>query len=206
MTIGGHNGRHRDPSQTLYGGAYQASIIDATIRSQLAAAHAEALARIRAEETIKDTGVEFGETIGWRCWFANGGLLKSTYRESIWLPNEPMVSASDDIKQFRGIHAFKTLDQALSYYGSSNGVVTGRVAMWGKITEYSRGYVAQYAYPHSVDLICSGYRSPRADNKTLNEIRASYGLDLIPLRDIDKEMGATLRHRFVALMARTLRI
>lgn len=52
-----------------------------------------------------------------------------------------------------GIHAMKDPSR-LARTGRSTAVV-GRVAMWGRVLEHTRGYRAEFAYPSRLALVCS---------------------------------------------------
>jgi hypothetical protein len=52
-----------------------------------------------------------------------------------------------------GIHAMK--DPVRLARGSRLAGVIGRVAMWGRVIEHSKGWRAEFAYPSRIRLICS---------------------------------------------------
>lgn len=109
-------------------------------------------------------GVKLGEIGAWRCWGVAGPLLTSVSIGTIWEPGKPMEG---DPGTGAGVHAWKTLPQAMSYYGSAG--VVGKVALWGEVTEHADGYRAQYARITEL-FSCS------AGPEVLHQLRLTYGL------------------------------
>ncbi len=52
-----------------------------------------------------------------------------------------------------GIHAMK--DPARLARAGRSAAVVGRVAMWGRVIEHTKGYRAEFAYPSRLSLVCS---------------------------------------------------
>jgi hypothetical protein len=52
-----------------------------------------------------------------------------------------------------GIHAIK--DPARLARSGRSAAVVGRVAMWGRVIEHTKGYRAEFAYPSRLRLVCS---------------------------------------------------
>jgi hypothetical protein len=52
-----------------------------------------------------------------------------------------------------GIHAIK--DPARLARSGRTAAAVGRVAMWGRVIEHSKGYRAEFAYPSRMRLVCS---------------------------------------------------
>lgn len=154
------------------------------------------------EPEIENTGIEVGETIGWRCWrLADEGLLGSMAAQDLWLPDEPMKADKVQATYGTGVHAFKEFGQAwreYRYCGSQ--LIFGRVALWGEMVEFSKGYKGQFGRPFSFDVA-----SPRLSNREMNDLRALYGLEPKRYGQIDEGMPATWRERLVSLVARMLR-
>lgn len=98
-----------------------------------------------------------GHIEGVRQWIIRDGLLLSICSYFLW---EPWKAAESEIEKYysdeipspyvpTGIHAAKPEhDELLAYNGD---VITGRVALWGKVFIHEKGYRAQYAYPLSFD-------------------------------------------------------
>lgn len=116
--------------------------------------------------------------LGWRAWRLRrieGGLrIVPTTPRSAWEPRvaihatcsgshtrEYMVYNPELAATHRspepgctcGIHAIKDPGR-LARAGRSAAVV-GRVAMWGRVIEHTKGYRAEFAYPSRLRLVCS---------------------------------------------------
>jgi hypothetical protein len=95
-----------------------------------------------------------------------------------------------------GVHAMKDVRRITN--GRTRGAVVGRVAMWGRVIEHSKGWRAEFAYPSRLRLRC-GWRhgpfSPAPDPVGVVET----GDELIPLcRDHDGKLaGRRLGHEEV---------
>ena len=98
-----------------------------------------------------------GHIEGVRQWIIKDGLLQSICSEFLWEPWKAADSTGDlsrsesPLAEFfpSGIHATKPEhNELLTYVGR---VITGRVALWGKVFIHEKGYRAQYAYPLSFD-------------------------------------------------------
>lgn len=68
-----------------------------------------------------------------------------------------------------GVHAIK--DPARLARAGRSVAVVGRVAMWGRVIEHSKGYRAEFAYPSRLRLVCSWClfrgRLPAVPNRVL---------------------------------------
>jgi hypothetical protein len=116
--------------------------------------------------------------LGWRAWRlsrAEEGLrIVPTTPRSAWEPRvaihatcsgshtrEYMVYNPELAKFHRspepgctcGVHAIK--DPARLARSGRTAAVVGRVAMWGRVIEHTKGYRAEYAYPSRLRLACS---------------------------------------------------
>jgi len=116
--------------------------------------------------------------LGWRAWRLHrteGGLrIVPTTPRAAWEPRaavhatcsgahtrEYLVYNPELAAQHRspmpgctcGIHAMKDPSR-LARSGRATAVV-GRVAMWGRVIEHTRGYRAEFAYPSRMRLVCS---------------------------------------------------
>ncbi len=116
--------------------------------------------------------------LGWRAWRLQeleGGLrIVPTTPRSAWEPRvaihatcsgshtrEYMIFNPDLAKFHRspepgctcGIHALK--DPSRLARSGRTAAVVGRVAMWGRVVEHTKGYRAEFAYPSRLRLVCS---------------------------------------------------
>ena len=106
----------------------------------------------------------------WRVWRFAGGRLQSMYSILPWEPREAFkahcamrqvmpyfagVQRSPDARPLHdaphdpcrcGIYASKLETQAVAMRNLETHVL-GRVALWGKVIEYDKGYRAEFAYP-----------------------------------------------------------
>lgn len=117
--------------------------------------------------------------LGWRAWRlhrdpASGLRIVPSTPRAAWEPREP-VHASCSGSHTRlymvfnpelaashrapepgctcGIHAMK--DPARLARAGRSAAVVGRVAMWGRVIEHTKGYRAERAYPSRLALVCS---------------------------------------------------
>lgn len=102
-----------------------------------------------------------GYLVGIRQWRFHG-LLLSICTDYLW---GPWKAAEGDVATIEyavsvihgmGIYAVKQEHGELLGYEQAVGsikepIVTGRVALWGRVAEHEKGYRAQYAYPISLD-------------------------------------------------------
>lgn len=102
--------------------------------------------------SIEDAGIRTGEIIAYRAWAINSrGLLASMYAKYVWAPKT--IERADNLN-WHGLHAFKTMEQAVRHYkcyGVWGWVVFGTVELWGEVIEHHRGYRAEYAAIVSLD-------------------------------------------------------
>lgn len=116
--------------------------------------------------------------LGWRAWRLHrteaGLRIVPTTPRSVWEPRvaihatcsgahtrEYLVYNPELVAQHRspmpgctcGIHAIK--DPARLSRAGRTAAVVGRVAMWGRVIEHSKGYRAELAYPSRLRLVCS---------------------------------------------------
>lgn len=122
----------------------------------------------------ENAGITVGEIIAWRSWKVKNGLLTSMYADQhVWAPHEPITGNPSQKGAHHpvGVHAFKSEKAALEYampyrtreltYNQHSmqtrvrevvPVVIGRVALWGEVIEHEKGYRAEYAKVHSLDV------------------------------------------------------
>ncbi len=116
--------------------------------------------------------------LGWRAWRLHrmdaGLRIVPTTPRSAWEPRvaihatcsgshtrEYMVYNPELAKFHRspepgctcGVHAIK--DPARLARSGRTAAVVGRVAMWGRVIEHTKGYRAEFAYPSRLRLVCS---------------------------------------------------
>lgn len=98
----------------------------------------------------------FGEITAFRVWrVTSAGLLRSTYKDTIWNPKEVLKShVKPGDRSADGIHGWKSLFEAINYaqeLNSSSKIAVGRVHLWGDVVEHKRGYRAEYAKIIGID-------------------------------------------------------
>jgi hypothetical protein len=104
------------------------------------------------------------EIEGWRAWSVverdGGYVLSSLTRAETWTPGEPFVATCSrkrhDAPGRRcscGVYAASDPGE-LAGLGRIAGAAVGRVSLWGRLVEHSRGYRAAAAYPTRVRLVC----------------------------------------------------
>jgi hypothetical protein len=137
------------------------------------------------ESPPEDAGIRVGEIEAWRAWIrtTNDGLLHSVTMGDVWLPNEPFEASGVD--RMLGVYAFKTMTQARAVFGPSYNetiYAIGRVALWGEVWEFDKGWHAEFARILSLD-----WPMPRKSrwrkrwlSDPLADIRATYNLPLPP--------------------------
>jgi len=87
--------------------------------------------------------------IGLRQWKCEG-LLLSVVADYYWKPWKAAEADIDELQTedaVKGINAAKEEHEELLDYDSTGSIITGKVALWGKVIEHEKGYRAQYAYP-----------------------------------------------------------
>lgn len=138
----------------------------------------------KPKEVFKNTGIRVGEILGWRGWRAQDGFLRSTAKECIWSPSEPMRAVDKtDGNSFSvgeyGLYAFKTESEFLTFfwkeYKSTEGIfLYGKVHLWGHIFEHELGYRAEFAKVLSLQAVL---KPPKNRSKVglLREFRQTYG-------------------------------
>lgn len=90
-----------------------------------------------------------GHVTGYRAWtFVEPGFLKSVSADFVWPPGPEgryfdymnrEINLADDI---RGCFAFYDYNRLDHDFG-----MTGKIAGWGRVIKYERGFRAQFAYP-----------------------------------------------------------
>lgn len=112
--------------------------------------------------------IQTGEIIAWRAWKVQHGLLTSMYVDQhIWPPHEPITgdlkAKGNSSSGQLGVHGFKTQKAALEYASDAYkrplydapapfSFIVGRVYLWGEVIEHEKGYRAEYAKVHSLDV------------------------------------------------------
>lgn len=137
--------------------------------------------------------------IAWRAWMVvrdkvtGGPRLRSITFETGWPEREPLIatcgkSQSQNLRRHHrcpslacgcGIHAVKTEEQAHEWLGmgatSAQLVarVIGTVTLWGRVLCYTKGYLAEKAYPKRVILPASA-----ADAELVAWLSEGFGVEL----------------------------
>lgn len=75
-----------------------------------------------------------------------------------------------------GVHALKDVARLLRSWARA--AVVGRIAMWGRVLEHTRGYRAQFAYPSRLRLVCWWCRGPGGRAEPVGV--GTDGRDLLP--------------------------
>ena len=197
--IGGiSNGRYWSSSSQVYGSPAQFTAAQQHARTAITAAQQQALFQALTGETwtespVKDAGIRVGEIIGWRCWKVLSGWLYSwTNDECEWEPGEYVEAHEIGPRVGQGVHAFKTRRAALAYtVNSATPWAVGRVALWGQIYEFEKGWHGEFAKVHSLDIAFERAQ-PRAKwwhrfkkpgtppLTTVEQLRQTYGLSEAP--------------------------
>ena len=154
--------------------------------------------RARPEPAIESAGIRSGEIIAWRAWrlcaVDKKLMLKSMAMDCLWMPGATMtinsVLEQCGIEQDRwervppstgaGIHAFKTLDQAVSNYGGYHRTVYGTVALWGEVIEHTGGYRAEFARLNTIDHI---------DGQAIHDLGLGEGAEPVLLEALRENYG-----------------
>jgi len=120
--------------------------------------------------------------IAYRIWHINGdSKLYPLTRYEPWeygniVETDEIPTIESSCRQ-RGIHAWKNMGDLIEYLNPNRYPVIhiiGRVALWGKIVEHQFGYRAQFAYPHSLDMILP-QKPPLINYKRIeNSLRDNY--------------------------------
>lgn len=140
----------------------------------------------RSRPPIEDAGIRAGEIIAYRAWMWSRGLLRSMAANFAWIPGE--IVGGDPIKAGLGVHAFKTLGDAVGQYGGfandTNAVVFGTVALWGDVIEHEKGYRAEFGAVRSIVMVWpSDEESPKwkfwkKPRRVLRDVRRTYGVEI----------------------------
>src|SRR3989344_2375981 len=122
-----------------------------------------------------NTPLSISCTTGYRLWrwhlIYGKFYIQSWVQNSYWRPGIPIEEAKKITVDNRvGIYAVKDIPTLLdlSYHRSYIDLI-GRVALWGNIIEYEKGYRAQYAYPISYDYVVCVFCRELIDLKINNE-------------------------------------
>ncbi|MFL5791303.1 MAG: hypothetical protein ACJ76A_07325 [Actinomycetota bacterium] len=112
----------------------------------------------------RPTPLSLEEVDAWRAWSVveRGGVfvLSSLTRAEVWEPGRPFVAtctrARHEVPGARcscGVYAAADANE-LAGLGRIAGAAVGRVSLWGRLVEHSRGYRAAAAYPTRIRLVC----------------------------------------------------
>lgn len=166
----------------LHGGYWQASsqapnsALNSAYSAYMGATGTQATAAI--PDPIEDAGIRAGEIEAVRVWLLKNGYLYSMFANHVWSPGQVEVGTPND---GTGIHAFKTVGQAMANYGHSGSepepLIIGKVLLWGDVIEHERGYRAEFASIASLDEMVPAPREPR--KKLFRPIEVDRRLDLV---------------------------
>jgi hypothetical protein len=177
--LGGLNGGYWQAVAQAQGYSAQAANLShmgalSTLAQQAAAA---------SRPSIEDAGIRAGEITAFRAWVWKDGLLHSMAAQFVWIPG---AIVEGDPSSGLGVHAFKTLGDAVGQYGFYGDtrlpVVFGTVSLWGDVIEHEKGYRAEFAAIESLVMAVPGpvghprwkfWKKPR---NALAEARRAYGL------------------------------
>ena len=146
--------------------------------------------------------------MAYRCWWVyidsedNVWLRSITYKD-FWPYQEAFTARcrrtlnqyspheAPDHTHGCGVYAVRSMEQALQWsrigYRSKEGPVirlTGKVSLWGHVLLYTKGYIAEHAYPFEVyvpPLLTSGF--PLLPSELARRLRHLYSVDVIELED-----------------------
>lgn len=134
-----------------------------------------------ARPTVEDAGIRAGEIIAYRAWKLIDGILHSMAADFAWVPGE---IASGDPGSGLGVHAFKSLGDAVGQYGwaasNSQPVIFGTVALWGTVIEHEKGYRAEFGAIDSIVMVKPSvaikpkWKFWRTERDVLRELRSLY--------------------------------
>ena len=130
--------------------------------------------------------------IAYRIWRINLDtcLLTSYYKDDIiWQPGKMMKShqlPSLYVGPGIGIHAWKSQKRLVEYPLTSgigtDYIIYGTTYLWGQISEFERGYTAEFAYPRSFDILAPYHEdlAPKIiDRKQIEtKLRNLYGCEV----------------------------
>ena len=120
--------------------------------------------------------------IAYRVWSLNteeATIGSYGHSHDIWpkgqiMKTDEVPTSSND----NGLHAWKTMNHALQYAGSSpNIVIIGTIYLWGKIVEHERGYRAEFAYPKKLEILAGRFYDINRTQIETN-LRNSYGCEV----------------------------
>jgi hypothetical protein len=109
--------------------------------------HRDEAGRLRIAPTTPRSDWEPGVAMHARCSGAH------TRMYMVFNPELEAAHRSPEPGCTCGLHAMK--EPARLARGSRHAGVIGRVAMWGRVLEHTRGWRAEFAYPSRLRLICS---------------------------------------------------
>ena len=139
---------------------------------------------------IPTLGHVYGYIEAYRIWRVNHHDLRlySFFAPFEWKPDRPFTATYDSSTPEQGIHAYKQLRDIFREWPESSWVpksqqipfqyVSGKVALWGTLTEHERGYRATCAYPLELYLHQDiGIHKAQPVNEMLAKLAKAYGID-----------------------------
>jgi len=146
------------------------------------------ITHVEGKRTMPAHCMTVGEITAWRIWTIKHGYVASVAANHVWAPNQPTTGKPDE---GYGVHAWKTLTDAIKYGGERLGpCILGRVQLWGMVDEHDIGYRAEFAKIISFDRVLNV--TDRAQQKELlTELRKTYGLKEEKVVTTDTGVDAT---------------
>ena len=141
--------------------------------------------------------------VGWRYWqLAPSGLLRSvTQRRIEWPPGRPMRAScvvaghrAPDERCDCGVHGSADLD-ALRQHGlclAPEGLVIGRVALWGRVVRDHEGWRGEYGEPAHLSVVLDLLLPEEVDGVVAGLARYGVPVDTVPLAEAVAGVSATI--------------
>jgi hypothetical protein len=136
--------------------------------------------------------------VAWRVWRLGtyttfGGTLEPFLRSCVYAEYWPAgerfeASCSRHSLPTRacgcGVYGVKSRDEAVRWAfwagkALPNPIVVGRVNLWGKVLQFSRGYRGQYAYPYELEIPAAGDWSGLDVEEVAERLRRDYLVDVV---------------------------
>lgn len=153
--LGGYRGGHWQA-----GSQAQSSALNAAYTTNLGAIGTQAA--VARPDPVEDAGIRAGEIEAVRVWILKNGYLWSMFANHVWSPGAVECGKPDE---GTGIHAFKTVGQAMANYGTYGcddfPLIIGSVLLWGTVIEHEKGYRAEFSSIKSLDEMIPTRRRKR---------------------------------------------
>jgi hypothetical protein len=142
--------------------------------------------------------VENEARVAWRIWRlgavalpdgASEVFLRSCVRSGYWEARARFEASCSrhklpDLRCECGIYAVRERAQAEEWatWARSvlpNPIVMGRVSLWGKVLQFSKGFRAQYAYPYELEVARDGDWDGLDAEEVARQLRDAYLVDMV---------------------------